>query len=128
MNEQTRRDFLKRSAGAALGMRLGATKPFASMATATASKAGGVTSPTLAVKKGLVLSMLPAKLSYADRFKLAHEAGFEVIQAPTTPNQREAEEIQRAATSSGVRVDSVMNMDHWDYPLSSSDPAIVEKA
>ena len=127
MNEPTRRDFLKCSAGAVFGMQLNATTPFASL-TADPLRNGGAASPTLAVKKGLVLSMLPAKMTYAERFKLARDAGFEVIQAPTTPNQSDAEEILRAANSSGIRIDSVMNMDHWDYPLSSSDPAVVEKS
>jgi L-ribulose-5-phosphate 3-epimerase len=127
MNEQSRRDFLKCSASAAFGMQLDAARNFASLTTA-APNAGRAPSSTLAVKKGLVINMLPAKLSYADRFKLARDAGFEVIQALTTPDQQEAEEIQRAASSAGIRVDSVMNMAHWDYPLSSSDPAVVEKS
>src|SRR5207237_4089875 len=38
------------------------------------------------------------------------------------------EEIKGAAQKAGIRIDSVMNMDHWDYPLSSSDPAVVEKS
>jgi len=108
-------------------MQLGTTNRFAPL-TANTFPSTGAAFPTLAVKKGLVLSMLPAKMTYAERFKLARDAGFEVIQAPTTPNQSEAEEIQRATSASGVRIDSVMNMDHWDYPLSSSDPAVVEKS
>ena len=39
-----------------------------------------------------------------------------------------AEEIKKAADSAGIRIDSVMNMDHWKYPLSSSDRAAVEKS
>ena len=39
-----------------------------------------------------------------------------------------AEEIKKAADEAGIRIDSVMNMDHWEYPLSSSDPAAVEKS
>src|SRR2546429_9024221 len=72
--------------------------------------------------------MLPAKLSYTDRMKMARDVGFEVIQAPSTPDEHEAEEIRKAADGAGVRIDSVMNMDHWQYPLSSSDPAVVEKS
>jgi len=116
MRDQSRRDFLKYSTGAAL-------LPFASSAGIHPAYP-----PTLSVKKGLVLSMLPSKLSIADRFKLARDTGFEVIQAPTTPDQRDAEETQRAATSTGIRVDSVMNMAHWEFPLSSPDPAVVEKS
>src|SRR2546430_17609773 len=72
--------------------------------------------------------MLPDKLSYADRFKMAREVGFEVVQAPTTPDEQIAEEIKKAADSAAIRIDSVMNMDHWKYPLSSSDRAAVEKS
>jgi hexulose-6-phosphate isomerase len=72
--------------------------------------------------------MLPGNLSHADRFKMARDAGFEVVQAPTTPDQDTAEEIKNAADKTNIRIDSVMNIDHWDYPLSSSDPAVVEKS
>ena len=128
MSEQTRRDFLKSSAGAALGIQLGAANALAPIANTATSNAGRSASATLAVKKGLVINMLPLKMSYADRFRLARDAGFEVIQALTTPEERAAEEIQKAAASSGIHIDSVMNMAHWDYPLSSSDPTVVEKS
>src|SRR2546429_8243654 len=72
--------------------------------------------------------MLPAKLSYTDRMKMARDVGFEVIQAPSTPDEHKADEIKRAADGANIRIDSVMNMDHWKFPLSSSDPAVVEKS
>jgi L-ribulose-5-phosphate 3-epimerase len=81
-----------------------------------------------AMKKGLVYSMLPTTLSHLDRCKLAREVGFDLVQAPTTPDQHTAEEMKAAADNAGLRIDSVMNMDHWDYPLSASDPAVVEKS
>jgi hexulose-6-phosphate isomerase len=80
------------------------------------------------MKKGLVLDMVSKNLSPADRFKIVRDAGFDVVQAPTTPDERAAEEIKKAADSAKIRIDSVMNMDHWKYPLSSSDPAAVEKS
>ncbi len=82
----------------------------------------------LPMKKGLVMDMLPSRLSYAERFKLAKDVGFEVVQAPTTPDMREAEEMNKAAVRAGIRIDSVMNMDHWKYPLSSGDAAAVAKS
>jgi L-ribulose-5-phosphate 3-epimerase len=120
MSEKTRRNFLRSSVVAACaaampGAMIGESSPLPSAASPDAS----------AIKKGMVLNMLPEKLSMADRFKLARNSGFEVIQAPTTPDQRQADEIKAAADSSGVRVDSVMNMAHWKYPLSSADPAVV---
>jgi len=118
MNSETsRRDFLKLTvAGAAAG-----ALP-ASVSTAHASP------ERLALEKGLVLSMLPKQLSYADRFKMARDTGFQVVQAPATPDPREAEAIKKAADGAGIRIDSVMNMAHWQYPLSSADPAAVEKS
>ena len=81
-----------------------------------------------AIKKGLVFDMVSDKLSYADRFKLVRDSGFEVVQALTEPDQAKAEEMKRAADAANVRIDSVMNVDHWQYPLSSADPAVVEKS
>jgi len=79
-------------------------------------------------KKGLVFDMVSDKLSFADRFKIVRDAGFEVVQALTEPDARKAEEMKRAADAAGIHIDSVMNVDHWQYPLSSSDPAVVERS
>lgn len=59
---------------------------------------------------------------------MARDVGFEVVQAPTTPDERVAEEMKSAADKATVRIDSVMNMDHWKYPVSSGDPTVVEKS
>src|SRR6185436_18439928 len=56
------------------------------------------------------------------------DVGFDVVQAYTTPDLREAEEIKKAAEDAKIRIDSVMNMDHWKFPLSAADPAVVEKS
>lgn len=81
----------------------------------------------LPIKKAVLLSMLPSNLSVAERFQLARECGFAEIECGTTPEQSKAEEILAASKSSGVRIHSVMNSDHWRYPLSSSDPDVVAK-
>ncbi len=83
-------------------------------------------SKSLAIEKGLVYSMLPEDLSHLDRCKLARDIGFDVVQLSTTSDERKADEMKVAAEKAGIRIDSVMNIDHWDYPLSSSDPAVVE--
>jgi L-ribulose-5-phosphate 3-epimerase len=82
----------------------------------------------LPIKKAVEFSMLPRTLSVAERFQLAKDAGFEEIECPTTPEQAKAEEILAASKASGIRVHSVMNSEHWNSPLSSSDPAVVEKS
>jgi L-ribulose-5-phosphate 3-epimerase len=130
MRKESRREFLSSSITAACAAGLERSVLPACLRSSGGDEASAGLRPKteLALKKGLVLSMLRANLSYADRFKLARDVGFDVVQAPTTPDQHNAEEIKKAAEASGCRVDSVMNMDHWQYPLSSSDPAVVEKS
>ena len=81
-----------------------------------------------AIKKGLVFDMVPSNLSYADRFKLVRDTGFQVVQALMEPDEGKAEAMRQAADAANIRIDSVMNVDHWRYPLSASDPAVVEKS
>lgn len=110
----TRRDFLAAAAGAAAGASLGKTM--------LASGSGG------ALKKAVLISMLPRELSYYERFKLAVEVGFQGLEAQTVTDPQVAEEIRDAAHKAGLRIHSVMNMDHWKYPLSSADPEVVKRS
>jgi L-ribulose-5-phosphate 3-epimerase len=80
------------------------------------------------IKKAVLISMLPKDLPYADRFALARTAGFEAIEMQTIARQEEAAEIREAAKKTGLRVHSVMNMDHWRLPLSSTDPDVVNRS
>jgi L-ribulose-5-phosphate 3-epimerase len=125
----SRRAFLKASVTAAActaGMSAAFTKSLSTLGSDVPVPPS--TSSTLSLKKGLVYDMLPSRLSRAERFRMARDVGFEVVQAPTTSDQRSAEEMKDAADKASIRIDSVMNMDHWKYPLSSSDPAVVEKS
>ena len=58
----------------------------------------------LPIRKAVLLGMLPRQMPVMDRFQLAKEAGFEQIECPTTPDERQAEEIKKAADATGVRV------------------------
>ncbi len=109
MRRASRREFLKSSvtAGCAAGLggalseyiaAAGVHTPYAASTTKSAAP--------LPIKKGVLLEMLPENLSYADRFKLARAVGFEVVQAPTEPDERKAEEIKRAADDANMRIDS----------------------
>jgi len=131
MGSTSRRQFLKSSvtAGAcAAGISGGGAKFLLPQADSVRDPTANPSSAILLIKKGLVYSMLPSELSHADRCKMARDAGFEVVQAPTTPDEHTAEDVKNAADKANIRIDSVMNMDHWQYPLSSSDPAVVEKS
>lgn len=81
----------------------------------------------LPIKKGVLFGMLPDSMSVADRLQVARDAGFEELECGTTPDQAKAEEILAGAKKAGLRIHSVMNSDHWRFPLSSSDPAIRAK-
>ena len=121
MSSGTRREFLKCTATVASVVALDGAF--------TSNLAGSPAAPApLPIKKGVLVDMLPENVAYTDRFKMARDVGFEVMQANTEPDERKAEEIKKAADAAGIRIDSVMNMDHWKYPLSSSDATVVEKS
>ncbi|HEY1947716.1 MAG TPA: sugar phosphate isomerase/epimerase family protein [Bryobacteraceae bacterium] len=93
---------------------------------ATALPAFG--SARLPIAMAVEYNMLPANISILERFQMARAAGFERIECPTTPDQAQAEAMKEAAQKTGLPIHSVMNMDHWKYPFSSADPAVVEKS
>jgi L-ribulose-5-phosphate 3-epimerase len=107
-----RRSFLESAAAVAA---VAALRPQA------AAAAGGI-------KKALYVSMLPEKLAYGARFQLARDAGFEGIEIGTITDPAVAAEIKEAAAKAGLTIHSVMNADHWKYPLSSDDPVVVAKS
>ena len=79
-------------------------------------------------KKALYVSMLPKELGWRERFQLALDCGFEGIEVGTIGEARVAEEVKEAATKTGLKIHSVMNADHWKYPLSSADPEVVGRS
>jgi L-ribulose-5-phosphate 3-epimerase len=116
-----RRTFLKLLAAAAAAT---AARPASAEATAGRQPAG----PAKTIRKATLINMLPKDLPYAARFALAREAGFDAIEMQTIARAEEAAEIREAAKAGGMRIHSVMNMDHWRLPLSSSDPDVVARS
>jgi hexulose-6-phosphate isomerase len=112
MTDIHRRAFLERAAllGAAVAVR-----PRVALAAGTPRKA-------------VLISMLPKELSYRDRFQLAVDAGFAGIEMRTVTDAKEADEIRDASAKTGLRIHSVMNGEHWNSPLSSPEPAVVDKS
>ena len=102
-------------------------RSFLSAATAAPFLAAAGTG-RLPIRKAVELSMLPNSLGMLERFQLAKDAGFEAIECPTTPEPAKADEILAASRKAGLPIHSVMNQEHWRSPLSSSDPAVVEKS
>jgi L-ribulose-5-phosphate 3-epimerase len=109
MHALTRRTLLTASLGAAAAAALNA-------------------GTRLPIKKAVLWSMLPSTLSELEKFQLAKECGFAEIECQTTPDQAKAEELLAASRQSGIRIHSVMNMDHWKYPLSSASQSDVDRS
>jgi L-ribulose-5-phosphate 3-epimerase len=93
-----------------------------------ATPPGSAKSPGATIKKSILISLLPKDRPYAERFAIARDAGFEAIEMQTITNGEEAAEIREASKKADLRVHSVMNMDHWRLPLSSSDPDVVSRS
>lgn len=93
-------------------------------AAAAALRAGN----RLPIKKAVLWSMLPKSMSELEKFQLAKECDFAEIECQTTPDQAKAEELLAASRTSGIRIHSVMNMDHWKYPLSSASQSDVDRS
>ncbi len=127
-SSSSRRSFLKTAAAAPLAAA------WLDHHLTTTTVAAAAPPPAGSPKKAVLLSMLPAnrgeteKLSLLDRFGIARDAGFEAIEMPTFTVQKEAEEAKAASEKTGVKIHSVMNSAHWEFPLSSADPEVVKKS
>ncbi len=107
-----RRNFLSSTLSAAAGV----------------SSAAAPSSARLPIRKGILLSMLPQSMPHLDRFKMALDCGFQSMECGTENDQAVAALIKEASVKTGMPIHSVMNMAHWQNPLSSLDPAVVEKS
>ncbi len=79
------------------------------------------------MKKGICVGSLPGE-NTEERFKNAAECGFEGVEVNTLRTEAERREIRDLSDRYGVPVSSVMNSDHWRYPLSDPDPAVVQRS
>jgi L-ribulose-5-phosphate 3-epimerase len=84
--------------------------------------------PEAQPRKAVLVSMLAKELTYAARFIGARDAGFDAIEMQTIAREDEAAEVRDAAMKTGLRIHSVMNADHWRYPLSSGDRDVVNRS
>ena len=99
-----------------------------SPALAQQGKPASVSRPNPAtLRKSTLISMLP-KGTYAERFAIGRDAGFEAVEMQTVTSDTEAAEIREASSKTGLKIHSVMNEDHWRLPLSSADPDVVTRS
>ncbi len=78
-------------------------------------------------KRGVRTGMLPGKIPYVERFKLARQCGFDQLEPPATFNQDDVAQIQQAAAEAQIEIGSVSNGMNWKYPLTDGDPAVAQK-
>lgn len=78
------------------------------------------------LKKSLGFEMIDEDLSLDDKFKLVRDLGFQGVEL-NTPVDFSMAEILEAKEKSGIELPSVVNKDHWKFPLSDPDPEVREK-
>jgi hexulose-6-phosphate isomerase len=122
MHGTSRRSFLHTTAATVAGAWAARAAGAPNTARAAAAPAGGTP------KKAVLVSMLPKELSMVERFKLAKEAGFEATEVHTVDDPKQAEEMRAAQEASGLKIHSIMNEAHWQFPISSADPEVVRKS
>jgi L-ribulose-5-phosphate 3-epimerase len=84
-------------------------------------------SPASVLKKGVCMAVLPEKMTILQKLEAAKKAGFEGIEPNTIQKEEEVKQYKEAAERTGVKICSIMNSDHWRYPLSDRDPEVVKK-
>jgi L-ribulose-5-phosphate 3-epimerase len=120
----SRRRFLKQ-AGAASAAAVAA---MSQVSRSVGAQGVGAQAPGGSPKPAVLISMLPRDLSYRDRFALAKELGFAAVEMQTIEDPAEAEVVAAASRDAGFPIHCVMNAEHWRSPLSSADPAVVERS
>ncbi|HYS44655.1 MAG TPA: hypothetical protein VEM32_11820, partial [Geobacteraceae bacterium] len=111
-----RREFLLRSSSIAIG---GAALGSKAMGRAAAAASG--------IKKGACIGVLPEGMTVIEKFEVAKRARFDGIEPITLNSADEVRQYAEAAEKTGVEITSIMNSDHWKYPLSDKNPEVVQK-
>lgn len=109
-----RRDFLQTSALAACaavpGNVLAADAP-----------------PAAVLRKAVCIGVLSQGKTVDEKFNMARDAGFEGVEPNTLYTAEEVQQYKEAAARTGIKIHSLMNADHWRFPLTDNDPAVVTK-
>lgn len=78
------------------------------------------------LKKSLGFGMINEELSLTDKFKLALDLGYHGVEL-NTPAEQPLDEILEAKEKTGIELPTVVNNDHWSFPLSDPDPSVRQK-
>lgn len=80
------------------------------------------------MKKACCLGVLPGDLELEARLALAKKVGFDAVEPNTLRKKSEVRALKKAAAGAGIEIASVMNSDHWAFPLSSPRKSVVNKS
>ena len=72
------------------------------------------------MKKACCLGMLPADMELEARLALAKRVGFDGVEPGTLKKKSQVRALEQAAADTGIEIASIMNSDHWGFPLSSA--------
>ena len=123
MNERIdRRNFLQRSSAFVLGGALAGSGFSAATSYASAAAAGGD------LLKGACIGVFPREIPIIKKFEMAKAAGFIGVEPNTIKTAEEVAEYKKASEATGVKIFSIMNSDHWEFPLTDDDPEVVKKS
>jgi L-ribulose-5-phosphate 3-epimerase len=111
-----RREFLIRSSSMAIG---GAVLGTAAELLPSAVPGG--------IRKGACIGFLPEKMTVLQKFEVAKQAGFDGVEPNTLTSADDLKQYMEASEKTGLKITSIMNSDHWKYPLSDNDPEVVKK-
>lgn len=92
----------------------------------TAAPTPGVAAAGL--RKGACIGVMPEGMTVLQKFEVAKRAGFEGIEPNTLNTPGEVLQFKEASEKTGIKILSIMNSDHWKYPLSDNDPEVVKKS
>jgi L-ribulose-5-phosphate 3-epimerase len=79
------------------------------------------------LRKAACIGVFPRDLSVLEKFEMARRAGFEGIEPNTVNSPEEVRRFKEASEKTGVKIHSIMNSDHWRFPLTDSDPEVVRQ-
>lgn len=79
------------------------------------------------LKKAVNLGMCSVKGSLEDRFKVIRDAGFDGIELNLPDDRMTTDDLLKAKQASGLEIAGIICTPHWQFPLSSPDPAKRER-
>ncbi len=118
MTNRNRREFIATTAATAIVAASGvafAAQPGTPPAAAPAK-------PKRTLRKAVMFGMIGEGKTFAEKFKILKEAGFDGVEGDS-PTDLNIAEMREAADKAGITIHGMVNSKHWGIPLNVPDPA-----